>query len=144
MARVIPKDELKSCGTGWLEWSPKDERDYDTKDPYEGLIGVAWFNWYSIEVDGHDTVGMGHLNPGMLYGVRGGWRIWDEKPTIDDRKLVGWNIDIGMLAEDIENKLELSSGKHGVDFITVSMEEARAIVEALRTYRRRWKENKDV
>lgn len=41
MARVIPKDELKSCGTGWLEFWDEDVT-----------------NRYTLYLRGHRTAGI--------------------------------------------------------------------------------------
>lgn len=77
MARVIPRKKLKKTGTGVLEYAPDEEEPMDPGDPYQGLMGIAWFDGHSIEVDGSGHKSIGMLKPGERYNKRNGWRIWE-------------------------------------------------------------------
>jgi len=87
MARVIPKDELKECGVGWLEYWSKDVTRKNI------LHGCAWFAWESIEVDDDGCSDTGYVEPDEMYGCVGGWRMWDEKPTPEELLQARWEVN---------------------------------------------------
>lgn len=86
MARVIPKDELKECGIGWLEI-------YEDKVSKTHVFGCAWFNWNSIEVDKDYCTETGYVKPDERYGCAGGWRMWDEEPTLEECLQAPWEVN---------------------------------------------------
>jgi len=89
MAKVIKAKDLKPSGTGWLElyWTPEDNQEITDK----ALFEIAWARWNSIEIGADGQIMMGFTKPTEEYNKVEGWRIWNEKPTREEREAVKWD-----------------------------------------------------
>lgn len=87
-ARVIPAEELPATGTGWYELRI-DEADLEEGMTFEdGLMETAWADWHGVIMDGK-TDSYGIMRPDKEYNRI--WRVWDRKPTPEERKAVKWD-----------------------------------------------------
>jgi hypothetical protein len=86
MANVIKAKDLKPSGTGWLEiyWHPVENSDME-------LFEIAWAQWNSIEIDSKGRATMGLVKLDESYNKFDGWRIWDAKPTFEEREGARWD-----------------------------------------------------
>jgi len=86
--RLMTREAFRAqpMGTGWLEW---DLEDGET--PAEApLTRVAWVDGHAVTVD--DSGCESYLDlPILRYNRPGGFRIWMEKPTDEERKEAAWD-----------------------------------------------------
>lgn len=86
-ARVIPAEELPATGTGWLDYKPTPA-EIAADGEEAGLFAAAWAKGRCIWVDALGAGGTTRMEPDEEYGKT--WRVWDRKPTPEERKAVAW------------------------------------------------------
>ena len=77
-------------GHGWIEFKPDFEDQDAYHDPDDNLMEIVWMTGATMMRDCYGAISYGDFDAEQRLTYLKDWRVWTEKPTLEQRKDTPW------------------------------------------------------
>lgn len=96
--RLLLLSELMRArnGHGWIEFNPDFEDQSAVHDPDDNLMEIVWMEGATMMRDCYGAISYGDFDAEQRLQYLKDWRVWTEKPTLEQRNMTPWEKEAGI------------------------------------------------
>lgn len=96
--RLLLLSELmrSQTGHGWIEFKPDVEDQTAALDPDDNLMEIVWMAGATMMRDYKGAMSYGDFDAENRLTYLAEWRVWTEKPTLEQRNMTPWEKEAGI------------------------------------------------